>query len=98
MQSEMQRLRISVGGLSRNIGNWQMNDLRYEQYKDLIASEIAKDARILESDSYTGVSDKFRQRRLEVIIKRAKKTAARKIKHEAIRKDTQTRSRPLFER
>ena len=97
MQSEMQRLRISVGGLSRNIGNWQMNDLRFEQYKDLIAAEIAKDARILESESYTGVSDKFRQRRLENIVKRAKKSAGRKIRTEAIRQDTQTRNRPFFE-
>jgi hypothetical protein len=92
VQTEMTRLKISVKGLSEHLGDWRLNEERYQQYQDLVVENITKDAeRVLQSKFYVKSSDKFKSKRLENLVKNAKEKARQQITQQAKRQDVKNK-------
>ena len=69
---------ISIG-VSRRPKNWYLNDERYNRYQELVAQFV--DERLSRID-FTGVEDKRRIARVQIIVKVAKNKALATLRQE----------------
>jgi len=81
VQDEMEKLAVTVGGLSRQVaGNWTLNDARYAEYKTKTRKLLQKVLpEIIRKRGWTNLSPIDRQTILETVIYQAKQAVRQDI-------------------
>ena len=84
-QEELKRLEMHVSGLSRNFGDWRLNDERYERYKQLTAFIVNRELSDVIGSGWQTYSDSDKRTIIKDIINAAKAEARDVVKDEANR-------------
>ena len=81
VMSELDRMSVSVNGLSRTITrNWRLNAKLYQRYQDDVAARLNEVLpTLIESDGYQDWMPSIKQRMLDFYIRQAKASVRRKI-------------------
>lgn len=89
-QEELKRLKVPIGGLSKTLGEWSLNDKRYEEYIKSTTSQLTRElSRTLNAPAWGKMPDQAKRKYLEGAILRAKTTARAKIKGKARQEEMQ---------
>ncbi len=81
IQTQMTSLGVSVGGLSKNIGDWKLNDARYKAYQDTVKEVLNPRLReIMDRPTWSDLSDEQKAKAIKTQVDRAKEIARNKIK------------------
>ena len=86
VQKELENTKTRIGGISKSLGDWNLNDKRFDRYKTILTTELNKrlQTTIVRKDYKEG-NESVKQRRLDFIISATKEYANKKIKIEAAR-------------
>ncbi len=81
IQTQMTSLGVSVGGLSKNIGDWKLNDARYKAYQETVKEVLNPRLReIMDRPMWSSMSDEQKVKAIKTQVDKAKEIARNKIK------------------
>jgi len=84
----LEEIQIKIPAVSRRLGDWRMNKIRFKQYQDFVAQEInSRLSNELKTESWKTSSIKIRRNVVNNIIKNAKQAARNKVKLDANEED-----------
>jgi hypothetical protein len=84
IQTQMESLGVGVGGLSKKMGQWKLNDARYKSYQEKVKEVLNPRLReIMDRPSWSDLSDEQKIKAIRVQVDKSKEIARNQVKGES---------------
>jgi len=82
-QKLLEKYKVKIGQVPKTLGDWELNDKRYEQYQKLIGEEIESGIKTISSEQWKTYNNSTKAIYLEKIIQEARARAIVQLKKES---------------